>query len=206
MKKIDLRKQFKHLYRPSPKEVTLVKVPKFNFLMIDGQGDPNNNRDFQDAVQSLYSMSYTIKFMYRKEKDIDYPVMALEGLWWMKNNVPFDVAKKKDWRWTVMIMQPGYVTKPLVKKAMKQIQEKKELPSLSRLRFENFNEGLSVQILHIGPYNAEGPNIEKLFAYAHGHSYEIRGKHHEIYLSDPRRAKPEKWKTVLRYAVRKLAM
>jgi hypothetical protein len=181
-----------------------VKVPMFNFLMIDGQGDPNNSIDFQDGVQALYSMSYTMKFMYRKEKNIDYPVMALEGIWWMKDNVPFDMERKEDWLWTLMIMQPKYVTKALVRKAAKQVQEKKGLPSPGKLRFESFNEGLSVQILHIGPYDAERENIEKLHEYAHGHGYEIHGRHHEIYLSDPRRVKPEKWRTVVRHAVRKL--
>jgi hypothetical protein len=203
MIKIDLRNELKHLYSPSSKEVILLRVPKFNFLMVDGTGDPNNSKQFQNAIEALYGMSYTMKFMYRKEKNIDYPVMALEGLWWMKDNVPFDWRKKEDWRWTLMIMQPKYVTKGLVKKAKEQLQEKKDPPAISKLRFEAFNEGLCVQIMHIGPYSAEGPTIKKLHTVAREHNYEVHGKHHEIYLSDPRRAKPEKLKTVIRQAVRK---
>jgi hypothetical protein len=204
MKKVDLRTELKHLYNPSTKDVMLLRVPRFNFLMVDGAGDPNSSQQFQDAIQALYGMSYTMKFMYRIEKNIDYPVMALEGLWWMKDDVPFDWRKKEDWRWTLMIMQPKYVTKSLVRKAMRELQEKKELPALPRLRFEPFNEGLCVQIMHIGPYSAEGPTIEKLQSVTREHNYEVYGKHHEIYRSDPRRTKPEKLKTVIRQQVRKV--
>ena len=204
MKKIDLRKELKHLYNPPTKEVVLLRVPKFNFLMVDGAGDPNTSKEFMDAMQALLGMSYTMKFMYRKQKSIDYPVMALEGLWWMKDNVPFDWKKKEDWRWTLMVMQPKYVTKSLVKKAMVELKEKKELPALAQLRFEPFNEGLCVQIMHIGPYSAEGPTIQRLHSVAREHKYEVYGKHHEIYLSDPRRTKPEKLKTVIRQQVRKV--
>ena len=203
MKKIDLKKEFKHLYQPSAREVITVKVPKFNYLMIDGAGDPNTSKEFQDAAQALYGMSYTMKFMTRKEKKIDYPVMALDGLWWMKDDAPFDWVKREDWRWTLMIMQPKYVTKSLVKRAMKQLQEKKELPALPKLRFQSFSEGLCAQIMHIGPYANERPTIEKVFAYAKDNGFEVYGKHHEIYMGDPRRVKPEKLKTVIRLQIRK---
>jgi hypothetical protein len=204
MKKLDLKKELKHLYQPSAKEVSFVRVPKFNFLMVDGEGDPNTSKEFQDAIQALYSMSYTMKFMYRNEKNIDYPVMALEGFWWMKEGVEFDWdAKKEDWRWTLMIMQPKYVTKSLVKKAMKELHKKKELPSLNKILFESWNEGLSAQIMHIGPFSEERPTIERLHSFIKESGNAIAGKHHEIYLSDFRRVKPEKMKTVIRYAVKK---
>ncbi len=210
MKKIDLRKELKHLYQPSAKEVSFVRVPKFNFLMIDGEGDPNNNKNFQDAIQALYSMSYKMKFMYRKEKNIDYPVMALEGFWWMKEGVEFDWnAKKEDWRWTLMIMQPKYVTKALVKKAKMTVTSKASrgevtvISALEKLRFESLNEGVSAQIMHIGPFSMERPTIERLHAGLREQGHEISDKHHEIYLSDFRRVKPEKMKTVIRYAVKK---
>jgi hypothetical protein len=204
MKKVDLKKQLKHLYAPSAKEVVTVKVPRFNFLMIDGAGDPNTSKDFQDAVQALYGMSYTLKFLCKKEKKIDCPVMALEGLWWMKDDMPFDWQKKEDWRWTLMIMQPKHVTKSLVKKALKQLQEKKNPPALGKMRFESFAEGACAQIMHIGPYANERPTIEKIFAYIKQHGQEAYGRHHEIYLGDPRKSRPEKLKTVIRMQVRKL--
>jgi hypothetical protein len=210
MKKIDLKKELKHLYQPSAKEASIVRVPKFNYLMIDGAGDPNTSKEFQDAIQALFSMSYTMKFMYRKEKDIDYPVMALEGFWWMKEGVEFDWnASKEFWRWTLMMMQPKYVTKALVKKAQMTVTLKAQraavtvISALDKMRFESWNEGMSAQIMHVGPFSEERPTIERLHAFINDSGYEIAGKHHEIYLNDFRRVKPEKMKTVIRYAVKK---
>jgi len=203
MKKLDLRKELRHLYSPSAKEVALVKVPKFNFLMIDGAGDPNTSKAFRDALQALFTLSYTLKFMVKKEKKIDYPVMALEGLWWSDDMSAFELGRKDRWKWTVMMMQPGPVTKAMVRKAVKAVQAKKQLPALASVRFEPYAEGPSVQIMHIGPFSAEGPTIAKAHAFAREHGYELSGKHHEIYLSDMRRVRPEKLKTVIRQPVRK---
>lgn len=201
MKKLDLRKELKCLYSPSHREVTLVRVPKFNFAMIDGQGDPNVSRDFQEAIQALYSVSYTLKFMFKLERKIDYPVMALEGLWWTEGTKTFDVTRRDSWKWNLMILQPKIVKREVFKEAVKRAREKKDQSALDKVRFESFQEGMCVQIMHVGPYAEEGPTIEKLQVYAREHGYEIHGKHHEIYLSDPRRSKPEKMKTVLRQAV-----
>lgn len=203
MKKIDLRKQLRELYTPSPREAEIVKVPKFGFLMIDGQGDPNTSQGFRDAVQALYAVAYTLKFMIKKEKKIDYPVMALEGLWWADDMAAFAAGNRAEWKWTLMILQPTFVTKALVKNAIKQVQEKKELAALGALRFSSYVEGLSVQILHVGPYSLEAPTIERLHNFAKERGYELHGKHHEIYMSDPRRVKPGKMKTVIRQPVRK---
>jgi hypothetical protein len=204
MKKIDLRKELKYLYQPSAKEVELIKVPKFNYLMIDGEGDPNTSQAFQDAVQALYAVAYTLKFMVKKEKLIDYPVMALDGLWWMDDMTQFSLENKGAWKWTLMILQPAVVTKSLFKRAVGQATEKKGLPALSKIRFEPYTEGLAVQIMHIGPYAAEIPTIQKLHAAAREQGCELRGKHHEIYLGDPRKSKPDKLKTVLRQPVQKV--
>jgi hypothetical protein len=203
--KIDLRKELKQLYNPPVKETVLVDVPGMNFLMIDGSGNPNTSQEYQDALNTLYNVSYALKFLIKKEMAIDYPVMALEGLWWTNNMLEFSMDNKDIWQWTSMIMQPEYVTAELVSRVSEQLKEKKDLPALSKLRFERFHEGLSAQIMHLGPYAAEKPTIEKLHAFIKEHGYRLDGKHHEIYLSDPRRAAPEKMKTVLRQPVKRVS-
>jgi hypothetical protein len=204
LKKIDLKKDLKYLYQPSAAEVELVRVPKFNFLMIDGEGDPNNSPSFQEAVQALYTMAYTLKFMVKREKSIEYPVMALDGLWWMDDKSRFSMENRAAWRWTLMILQPAIVTKSLFAKALKQAKEKKGIPALANVRLEPYTEGLSVQIMHRGPYSEEGPTIQRLHAVARERGCGLRGKHHEIYLGDPRKSKPEKLKTVIRQPIHKV--
>jgi hypothetical protein len=201
MKKIDYKKELKHLYNPSPKEVQIVDVPKMNFFLIDGAGDPNTSQEFSNAVEVLYSLSYTLKFMIKKEWEINYTVMPLEGLWWTDNMSEFSLEDKSNWKWTVMIMQPDFVTNNLFEQVVRQVEKKKNPPALSKARFESYHEGLSAQIMHIGPYSAEGPTIAKLHNFIREKHYKPRGKHHEIYLSDPRRAAPEKMKTVLRQPI-----
>ncbi len=199
MPKIDLKKELKHLYNPSKKEVTVVGVPPMNFLMIDGQGDPNTASAYKDAIETLYTVSYTAKFMVKKgETGIDYAVMPLEGLWWAEDMSQFSTDNKDAWLWTSMIMQPEYVTAELIAAAKEQADKKKDLPALSKLRFETYNEGRAAQIMHIGPFSEEGLAIERIHHLIAEQGAERRGKHHEIYLSDPRRTAPEKLKTVIR--------
>ncbi|MBI4744443.1 MAG: GyrI-like domain-containing protein [Actinobacteria bacterium] len=203
MKKIDFKKELKHLYNASMKEVVIVDVSKMNFLMIDGIGDPNTSQDFKNAVEALYNLSYALKFMVKKGKEaVDYGVMPLEGLWWIDDMTKFSVENKDVWKWTVMIMQPEYVTKDLFDEAFEEVKEKKNPPALSKVRFENFHEGLSAQIMHIGPYSTEGPTIEGIHNFVKEKGYSLTGKHHEIYLSDPRKAAPEKWKTIIRQPIK----
>ena len=204
MKKIDLKKDLRVLYSPSPDESVLVRVPRFNYVMIDGSGDPNESQEFREAVQALYAAAYTLKFMIKKEKKVDYPVMALEGLWWADDMEVFMTGKRSDWKWTLMILQPKVVTKALFKKAVKAAIQKKGLAALEKLRLESMDEGLSVQIMHIGTYAEEGPTIQRLHAFARERYFELKGKHHEIYLSDPRKVKAEKMKTVVRQPVQKV--
>lgn len=201
MEKLDLKKELKHLYNPSVKEPEIVDVPEMNFFMIDGQGDPNKSQAFQEAVDALYSVSYTIKFMVKKTKSEDYVVMPLEGLWWTDDPAGFSMENKDVWKWTLMIMQPHSVTEDLVHVAIDQAGEKKVLPALPKLRFETLKEGLSAQIMHIGPYEAEPPTIEKLHEFVKESGHRLWGKHHEIYLSDPRKVAPEKMKTILRHPI-----
>jgi hypothetical protein len=199
MKKIDFKKELKDLYNPTTKEIVKVDVPEMNFLMIDGQGDPNTAQEYKDAVETLYAVSYALKFMIKKGKEaIDYGVLPLEGLWWADDMSKFTAENKDNWKWTAMIMQPEYVTKELFQEAVKQVEEKKNPPALSKIRFESFKEGLSAQIMYIGPYSAEGTTIEKIHNFIKENRYRLKGKHHEIYLGDPRKTAPEKLKTVIR--------
>lgn len=198
MEKLDLKKQLKHLYGPSAKEVVGLDVPKLNFLMIDGEGDPNNSKEYSEAIEALYLVSYALKFMVKKGgMDIDYGVMPLEGLWWADDMKNFSVADKSTWKWTMMMMQPEFVSREMFEEAISAVEKKKNPAALPLMRFEGFDEGKCAQILHIGPFSEEGPTIEKVHEFIDERS-KRRGKHHEIYLSDIRRADPAKWKTVIR--------
>jgi len=209
MKKLDLKKQYKHLYNPTAKQVVVVEVPRFNFIMVDGMIPANTPvaeaPDYLGALETLYGLSYTLKFMIKKRKNnpVDYPVMPLEGLWWTKDShEKFTVSHKDDWFFTALIMQPEPVTQAVFEEAREQLRARKNLAMLDKARFEVYEEGQSMQIMHLGPYSAEPATIEKMVAFAAENGYRVRGKHHEIYLGDPRRAKPEKLKTVLRHPIK----
>ena len=205
MSKIDLKKDFKHLYSPSAGQVSVVDVPPMNFLMIDGAGDPNVAPEYRQAIEALYSLSYTLKFTIKQGAGVDYAVMPLEGLWWTDDPGQFSAGNKGIWKWTAMIVQPEYVTDQLFAEAFAEVRRKKALPALAGVRFEPYHEGLSVQTMHIGPYAAEEPTVARLHGFARESGYELSGKHHEIYLSDPGRTASEKLKTVVRHTVRKRA-
>ena len=199
MAKIDFKRELKHLYRPSPKVVETVEVPTMNFLMIDGEGDPNTSRSFQDAIEALYPVSYALKFMVKKgDLGIDYGVLPLEGLWWADDMSTFSVENKSAWKWTLMIMQPEFIREEMVARAIDQVRAKKDPASLPGLRFESFEEGLAAQVMHVGPFSEEGPTVDRVHAFIETSGRRRRGKHHEIYLSDIRRADPKKWRTVIR--------
>lgn len=202
---LDLKKDLKHLYNPSAKQPAIVDVPAMNFLMVDGAGDPNTAQEYRDAMQTLYGVSYALKFMLKKgESGIDYAVLPLEGLWWVENMADFTVTDKGAWLWTMMIAQPEWITLDMVQAAMDQTARKPDPPAaLAKIRFEAYREGLSAQIMHIGPYAAEAPTIAGLHQFIHEQGYERRGKHHEIYLGDPNKTKPENLKTVIRQPVGK---
>ncbi|MDX2286825.1 MAG: GyrI-like domain-containing protein [Bacteroidia bacterium] len=198
MSKLDLKTVYRHLYRPSAARVEEVEVPEFAFLMADGQGDPNTSPAYAEAVEALFSLSYALKFKVRQGPlALDYAVMPLEGLWWADDLAAYETGDRSQWRWTMMIHQPEAVTEPLVAETLEALRRKKPLPGLDRLRFEVFEEGRCAQTLHIGPFSAEGPTIGRVHAFIGGRG-SLRGKHHEIYLSDIRRAAPEAWKTVIR--------
>ncbi|MGD8457164.1 MAG: GyrI-like domain-containing protein [Anaerolineales bacterium] len=200
--KIDYKKELKTFYNPPQKDPVIVDVPPMNFLMIDGKGDPNTAREYQDAMTTIYTVAYTIKFAV-KGTGTDFVVMPLEGLWWVPDMDLFSVDDKNAWLWTAMIMQPDPVTVDVFEEAVEQARQKKNPPSIDKIRFEQYDEGTSVQLMHIGPYADEAPNIERMHAYAFDQGYTLRGKHHEIYLSDPNRTAPERLKTVIRQPIEK---
>ena len=199
MKKVDYKKELKHLYNASAKKVEIVDVPGMTFLMVDGQGNPNTSDRFQQGVEALFSISYTLKFMIKRgDLQIDYGVLPLEGLWWADDMSAFSVEKKDDWKWTAMIMQPELVTADLLAEAREQVRQKKKTDFVDEVRFDSYEEGRAAQILHLGPFEEEGPTIEKLHRLIDESGYRLAGKHHEIYLSDIRRAAPAKWRTIIR--------
>ena len=202
MIKLDFKKEYKHLYLPSKKEFTVVDVPPMKYLMIDGHGNPNNDPVYAETLQTLYSLAYTLKFAL-KPQGIEYSVAPLEGLWWMPDMSEFSVANKDRWDWTMMIMQPDQVTSALFTRACADVTRKKDLPLVSRARLETYAEGLSVQILYFGAYADEGPTIARMHAFIRDNGYETNGKHHEVYIGDPRRTAPEKLRTVIRQPIRR---
>lgn len=199
MGKIDYKKELKQFYSPSAKKVETVEVPQMNFLMVDGEGDPNTSKSFSDAIESLYLVSYTLKFMIRKgEMDIDYGVLPLEALWWSEDMSAFTAGNRDAWKWTTMIMQPEFISEKMIQEALAEVERKKKPVAMPSVRFETFREGKAAQIMHIGPFSEEGPTIEKVHLFIEENGSRRVGKHHEIYLSDIRRAAAEKWKTIIR--------
>jgi len=197
--KVDLKRDLKAFYAPSAKKFSVVDVPQISFLMVDGSGDPNTAKSYADAVGALYAVAYTLKFARKAAgKAPDLAVMPLEGLWWSDDMDDFRDAKKDKWNWTAMIAVPDFISAADVEAAKKQAAAKKDLPSIDLLRLEPFREGKSAQILYFGAYADEGPTIASLHRFIAESGGTLRGRHHEIYLSDPRRTDPAKLKTVIR--------
>jgi hypothetical protein len=202
MKTIDLKKSLKSYYTASAAKPALVDVPPLNALMVDGTGDPNGAA-FQEAVGTLYSVAYTLKFTFKKEKAVDYPVMALEGLWCADDPSVFMSDKRNEWKWTLLIVLPDVVTKKDVAAAVDAVKKKAKFPRFPEIRFETFVEGQAAQIMHVGPYATEAATVEKLHRFVEESGLRLRGRHHEIYLGDPRRSAPEKLRTIIRHPVEK---
>lgn len=195
------------LYRPRLTEAELVDVPPMQFLMVDGRGDPITSVEYRQAIEALYGTSYRLKFLLKK-KGHDFKVAPLESLWWAPDMNSFEVGRKADWRWTAMIMQPDEVTPEDFASARDELKRKKPSSAVEKLRLERFDEGPAAQIMHIGPYSAEAPTITRLHAFIRELGYTFDGtkqKHHEIYLGDPRRAAPDKLKTVIRQPFKRAA-
>ena len=205
MSKIDFKKELRELYNP-PGKFVIVEVPDMQFLMLDGHGDPNVAQEYQDALEALYSVAYKLKFMSKKQLGKDYVVPPLEGLWWADDMENFTSARdKSQWDWTMMIMSPEWISSEMFAEAIEQVHEGKNPIALNKVRLERYQEGVCVQIMHVGSYDDEGPVLMKLHRdFIPENGYNENGKHHEIYLGDPRRVAPEKLKTILRQPVQKL--
>lgn len=204
MEKVDLKREFDYLYKPSAKKFSMVAVPPLHYLMINGQGNPATSNDFKSAMEVLYSVSYTLKFLSKKEIGKDYIMPPLESLWWADDMSAFANGHRDSWKWTEMIMVPDWIDKVMIKDAIESVSQKKPNLKLDELRAETLREGKCVQIMHIGPYDAEGPVLNKLHSeYMPQHGLAFKGKLHEIYLSDDRKTPPDKLRTVLRQPVGK---
>lgn len=204
MNKLDLKKTHKELYGGKVGQNTIVTVPKFKFLMVDGQGDPNSAPEYIDAIQTLYPVAYRTKFFCKAELGKDFAVMPLEGLWWADDMENF-AADKSKWSWTMMIMQPDFVTADIIDEVVAEVRDKKNPASIGKIRLEEYEEGSAAQVMYVGSYSDEGPTIENLHEFIAENGGVFDGhdqKHHEIYLGDPRRTDPAKLKTIIRQPFR----
>jgi hypothetical protein len=199
MTSVDLQRELATLYRVG-RDPVIVDVPDLTCLMVDGRGDPNTSVDYRDAVEALFTLSWTIRFALKRQGVLDYKVMPLEGRWWMPDMADFATSDKSSWFWTALIVQPDVVGASALAEACDATRDK-ELPALDAVRLERWTEGRSAQVLHVGPYSEEAPTIAALHAFIERKGLELTGKHHEIYLGDPRRAAPEKLRTIIRQPV-----
>jgi len=199
--KVDYKKELKEFYTGKVGVPVVVQVPEMNFIMVDAEGDPNTSQEYIDAIETLYPVAYTIKFMCKNNQGQDFGVMPLEGLWWTENMADFSTEDKSNWQWTAMIMQPAVVTEAMFTQAVEQVRKKKAPASLDKLRFASYDEGRAAQIMYVGPYSDEGPTIRQLHAFITEQGGQLEAStrhHHEIYLGDPRRTDPTKLKTIIR--------
>lgn len=203
MEKTDFKKMLKHLYSPSRKEWVEVNVPPMQYLMVDGQGSPGEAPEYFTAVEWLFSVSYPVKFMSKKELSRDYSVMPLEGLWYADDLSAYTESGRRDeWRWTLMILQPEWITQDMVERVIEKTVKKRDDKPAS-LRLEIFDEGRCLTRLHVGPFADEAPVLHHLHhELMPSLGLAFNGNHHEIYLSDPRRTAPEKLRTILRQPVK----
>lgn len=207
MTKVDFKKTLKPFYNPKPKTYEIVKIPKMNFIMIDGKGVPGVSQIYMDSLAALYPIAYKTKFL-AKAKDQDYVVPPLQALWWAENMDDFINGNKQNWQWTLMLMQPDWVNVDMIEQARAMAAAKNPPKLLDQVRIETYDEGLVAQYMHIGAYDDEGPVLKVMHEdYISQQGYKMPEltakitKHHEIYLSDPRRVAPEKLKTILRQPI-----
>lgn len=199
METIDHKKQLKRLYSARKGQPTVVNVPELQFLMFDGRGNPEETPLMQEGFQALFSIAYPIRFAIKDREQIAYTVMPPEGLFWSPQG-DLELGEMEAWQWTLMIMQPNFVTDEDVESAQKDALGK-GMGSAALVRLDTYDEGLSAQVMHVGPYSAEAPTIKLLHDFIAAEGYEMRGTHHEIYLGDPRRAKPENLRTIIRQPI-----
>lgn len=202
MTNLDMKKTLKHLYRPSSKAISVVDVPEMAYLMIDGEGNPNISESYGQAVQALYTLAYGIRAISKAAGSV-FTVMPLEGLWSFAGESEHNFGRltqeqKDSFVWTMMILQPENITAEMVAEARETVRKTKSPALLDEVRFESYHEGDAVQIMHIGSYDEEGPNIARLHQHIADNGWTLSRKHHEIYLSDPRKVDVQKMKTIIR--------
>jgi hypothetical protein len=199
--KVDLRKAYKALYAAKA-EPAFVDVPELACFAIDGEGNPNGSSRFQDCLSALYAASFTLKFALKKARGLDWGVLGLEGDWWCDDMREFSMDRKEEWKWSLLIVQPDFVTEADAMAAIEAASAKKEAaPALAELRFERRPAHRAAQVLHVGPYDAEPPTIARLHAFIEAQGCRLTGRHREVYLSDARRVNPGKLKTIIRQPV-----
>lgn len=196
--KLDYKKKYPEYYNPKRK-IEFVNIPEMKFFMIDGQGDPNN-KEFKNAMEAIYALSYNLKMkIVKKEKlENDYVVPPLEGLWHKEDMSTWSIDDKDSWEWTIMIRIPDYVSENQIDRAFEIVKNYKNPTSLSKIRVDKYNEGNVAQIMYVGPYSEEGSTIQKLHQAIIDKGFQLFGKHHEIYISDPRRVDASRLKTIIR--------
>lgn len=203
MEKLDLKKELKQYYKPSANKIEIIEIPEFNFISLEGEGNPNSP-EFEDAIGALYAVAYTTKFAVKQVGGMsDFVVMPLEGLWWADNMEDFVLDNKDNWKWRIMIHLPTFITENFIGVNKVTAFEKKGNGKINEVAFGGFHEGLAVQTMYVGPYAEEHATIKKMHEFAKVHGYKLRGLHHEIYLGDPRKVAPEKLKTILRQPIEK---
>jgi Uncharacterized conserved protein len=219
MDKIDYKKLNKELYSPKGNP-SIIQVPAMKFIMVDGFGNPNDtNGEYSEAVSLLYALTFTIKMGLKFNKIklnddtfVDYTVPPLEGFWWLEDDQDMNFTQKEKFCWTSFIRQPDFITEDIFLQAKEEVQKKKPESDVTKARFEEFEEGLCVQCMHIGPFDLEPATITKInnFISENGYTHDISGhtpdghirRHHEIYLSDPRKADLAKMRTIIRHPVK----
>ena len=200
MEKIDLKKVHRHLYTQKAGEISIVDVPRVRYLMVDGIGEPDG-AEAEAAFQALCPVAYKVKFLM-KARGSDFVVMPLEGLWWADDMRDFEAGRRDRWKWTYMILMPDVVTAGHVEEGISAVDRAKAGPALDRVRFDVLEEGRAAQVLHVGPYADEGETVSRLHEHIASLGGELHGKHHEIYLSDPRRIEPARMRTIIRQPFR----
>jgi len=205
MVKVDFKKTLDS-YQAKRGEYRIVTVPKLQYIMVDGHGDPNMSQEFTHAVEALYPIAYKLKFASKIDLDKDYVVPPLEGLWWAEDMDSFTAARDKSrWDWTLMVLTPDWITEAMFEAAVRKVKEKSTPKKLSEVRLETLDEGLCVQTLHVGSYDDEAPVLEKMHhEFIPNNNLKMTKKHHEIYFSDFRKVSPDKLRTLLRQPVAKL--
>lgn len=201
MASIDLKKIYRDEYTAKVGKPALVTVPARPFLMVDGRGNPGTSPEYVAAVETLYPLAYGIRAAIKQEFGDGYTVLPLEGLWWADDMDAFRADRRGEWLWTMMIGLPDLADAAMAAAVLPEVTKKKNLASGHKVRFEIFEEGECAQVMHVGPYSEEAPTIDLLHQFIAAEGLALAGKHHEIYLGDPRKSDPSKLKTIIRQPV-----